>query len=185
MARALEGRFSDHHAAMCRLIAGPGQGAGRAIARVEAAIAEKATVREREIGLLKSVPGFGDATAWACTAEIGPAPCQWSSGHGKPVFYRLEAEGLECVLADARQVKNLPGRPKRDPSDSRWLAACFEHGSVTSCFVATPEFRVIREYARYRRDLTGDRVREKRRVEKLLEAAAIGSLRQTLRNDQG
>ncbi len=31
---------------------------------------------------------------------------------------RSEAGGLECVLADARQVKNLPGRPKRDPSDS-------------------------------------------------------------------
>jgi len=60
----------------------------------------------------------------------------------KPVFYRLEAEGFECVLADARQVKNLPGRPKRDPSDSRWLASCFERGSVTSCFVATPEFRM-------------------------------------------
>ena len=41
------------------------------------------------------------------------------------------------MLADARQVKNLPGRPKRDPSDSRWLAACFERGAVTSCFVAT------------------------------------------------
>ena len=38
-------------------------------------------------------------------------------------FYRLEAEGFECVLADAKQVKNLPGRPKRDPPDSRWLAA--------------------------------------------------------------
>jgi hypothetical protein len=89
------------------------------------------------------------------------------------VFYRLEAEGFECVLADARQVKNLPGRPKRDPSDSRWLAACFERGSVTGCFVATPEFRLIREHARYRRDLTADRTREKQRAEKLLEAAAI------------
>jgi hypothetical protein len=48
------------------------------------------------------------------------------------------------VLADAKQVKHLPGRPKHDPGDSRWLAACFERGAVTSCFVATPEFRVIR-----------------------------------------
>jgi len=80
---------------------------------------------------------------------------------------------LECVLADARQVKNLPGRPKRDASDSRWLAACFERGAVTGCFVATPEFRLIREHTRYRRDLTGDRTREKQRAEKLLEAAAI------------
>ena len=43
------------------------------------------------------------------------------------------------MLADARQVKHLPGRPKRDPSDSRWLAACFERGAITPCFVATPE----------------------------------------------
>jgi transposase len=91
----------------------------------------------------------------------------------KPVFYRLEAEGLECELADARQVKNLPGRPKRDPSDSAWLAACFERGAVTSCFVATPEFRIIRLHTRYRRDLTGERTREKNRVEKLLEDAAV------------
>jgi transposase len=46
------------------------------------------------------------------------------------VFYRLEAEGLECVLADARQVKNLPGRPKRDTTDSQWLAQNFERGAV-------------------------------------------------------
>ena len=91
----------------------------------------------------------------------------------KPVFYRLEAEGFECVLADARQVRNLPGRPKRDPSDSRWLAACFERGAVAGCFVATPEFRLIREHTRYRRDLTAERTREKQRAEKLLESAAL------------
>jgi transposase len=96
-----------------------------------------------------------------------------TSDYWKPVFYRLEAEGFECVLADARQVKNLPGRPKRDPSDSRWLAACFERGSVTSCFVATPEFRVIRLHTRYRRDLIEERTREKQRAEKLLESSAI------------
>ena len=91
----------------------------------------------------------------------------------KGPFYRLEAEGFECVLADAKQVKNLPGRPKRDPADSRWLAACFERGAVTSCFVATPEFRIIRLHTRYRRDLTEERTREKQRAEKLLESAAI------------
>jgi transposase len=77
------------------------------------------------------------------------------------------------VLADARQVKNLPGRPKRDPADSRWLAACFERGAVTSCFVACEEFRVIRLHTRYRRELTEERTRDKQRAEKLLESAAI------------
>jgi hypothetical protein len=32
------------------------------------------------------------------------------------------------VLADARQVKNLPGRPKRDTTDSAWITVCFERG---------------------------------------------------------
>src|SRR5262249_4604965 len=83
----------------------------------------------------------------------------------KGPFYRLEAEGFECVLADAKQVRHLPGRPKRDPADSRWLAACFERGAVTPCFVATEEFRVIRLHTRYRRDLTEERTREKQRAE--------------------
>ena len=70
-------------------------------------------------------------------------------------------------------MRHLPGRPKRDPADSRWLAACFERGTVTSCFVAAPEFRIIRLHTRYRRDLTAERTREKQRAEKLLESAAI------------
>jgi transposase len=94
----------------------------------------------------------------------------------KGPFYRLEAEGLECVLADARQVKNLPGRPKRDPADSRWLAACFERGAVRACFVATEEFRIIRLHTRYRRDLTQERTREKQRAEKLLESDPLTEL---------
>jgi transposase len=103
-----------------------------------------------------------------------PAVVMESTGdYWKGPFYRLEAEGFECVLADAKQVKNLPGRPKRDPADSRWLAACFERGAVTACFVATPEFRIIRLHTRYRRDLTEERGREKQRAEKLLESAAI------------
>jgi transposase len=110
---------------------------------------------------------------WLRCWQVPAVVMEATSDYWKPVFYRLEAEGFECVLADAKQVKNLPGRPKRDPSDSRWLAACFERGSVTACFVATPEFRVIREHTRYRRDLTGERTREKQRAEKLLESAAL------------
>jgi transposase len=78
-----------------------------------------------------------------------------------------------CVLADAKQVKKLPGRPERDPADSRWLAARFLRGTVTSCFVAIPECRVIRLHIRYRRDRTEERTREKQRAEKLLESAAL------------
>ena len=110
---------------------------------------------------------------WLRCWQVPAVVMEATSDYWKGPFYRLEAEGFECVLADAKQVKNLPGRPKRDPADSRWLAACFERGAVTACFVATPEFRVIRLHTRYRRDLTEERTREKQRAEKLLESAAI------------
>jgi transposase len=110
---------------------------------------------------------------WLRCWQVPAVVMEATGDYWKPVFYRLEAEGFECVLADARQVKNLPGRPKRDPSDSRWLAQCFERGAVRSCFVPDPEFRVIRLHTRYRRDLTEERTREKNRTEKLLESAAI------------
>ena len=110
---------------------------------------------------------------WLRCWQVPAVVMEATGDYWKPVFYRLEAAGLECVLADARQVKNLPGRPKRDASDSRWLAQNFERGAVRSCFVATPEFRVIRLHTRYRRDLIEERTREKQRVEKLLESAGI------------
>ena len=110
---------------------------------------------------------------WLRSWQVPAVVMEATGDYWKGPFYRLEAEGLDCVLAGARQVKHLPGRPKHDPGDSRWLAACFERGAVTPCFVATPEFRVIRLHTRYRRDLTDERSREKQRAEKLLESAAI------------
>ena len=110
---------------------------------------------------------------WLRCWQVPAVVMEATGDYWKPVLYRLEAEGFECVLADAKQVKNLPGRPKRDPSDSRWLAACFERGAIRSCFVPDPEFRVIRLHTRYRRDLTEERTREKNRAEKLLESSAI------------
>jgi transposase len=110
---------------------------------------------------------------WLRCWQVPAVVMEATGDYWKGPFYRLEAEGFECVLADAKQVRHLPGRPKRDPSDSGWLAQCFERGAVRSCFVPDPEFRIIRLHTRYRRDLTEERTREKNRTEKLLESAAI------------
>ena len=37
-----------------------------------------------------------------------------TSDYWKPPFYLLEAHGFEVWLVNARDVKNLPGRPKTD-----------------------------------------------------------------------
>ncbi|MGH3593842.1 MAG: hypothetical protein ACRDRF_22790, partial [Pseudonocardiaceae bacterium] len=37
-----------------------------------------------------------------------------TSDYWKPVFYLLEAQGLDPWLVNAKDVKHLPGRPKTD-----------------------------------------------------------------------
>jgi transposase len=108
---------------------------------------------------------------WLRCWQVPAVAMEATGDYWKPVFCRLEAEGSGCVLADARQIKNLPGRPKRDCLDSAWIAVCLQRGSITSCFVPTEEFRLIRLHTRCRRDLTGDRTRDKNRAG---EAAGIG-----------
>jgi len=83
LAMALEGRFTRHHGAMCRLILDQVRALEQAVAGVEMRIAAKAAAWEREIALVKTIPGFGDATAWTWIAEIGPAPHQWFATHEK------------------------------------------------------------------------------------------------------
>ncbi len=43
-----------------------------------------------------------------------------TSDYWKPVFYILEAKGLDPWLVNAKDVKHLPGRPKTDKLDAVW-----------------------------------------------------------------
>ena len=78
-------------------------------------------------------------------------------------YYLLEAAGLKVDLVNARDVKNVPGRPKTDLSDSEWIAE-------RSSFVPPP---ALRELTRYRSALTQERTREVHRLQNVLEDAGI------------
>jgi transposase len=88
-------------------------------------------------------------------------------------FYLLEAAGLDVQLVNARDVKNVPGRPKTDKLDAVWLAKLTEKGMLRPSFVPPRPVRVLRDYTRLRVDLTHDRTRHWQRLEKLLEDCLI------------
>jgi transposase len=96
-----------------------------------------------------------------------------TSDYWKPVFYLLEAQGVETWLVNARDVKHLPGRPKTDRLDAVWLAKVAERQMLRPSFVPPPAIRRLRDLTRYRTDLVGVRTAEKQRAEKLLEDAQI------------
>ena len=88
-------------------------------------------------------------------------------------YYLLEAAGLDVQLVNARDVKNVPGRPKTDKLDAVWLAKLTEKGLLRPSFVPPAPIRQLRDYTRLRVDLTRERTRYWQRLEKLLEDALI------------
>jgi len=108
-------------------------------------------------------------------AELGvqKVTVESTSDYWRIWFYLLEARGLDVQLVNARDVKNVPGRPKTDKLDSVWLAKLTEKGLLRPSFVPPKQIRVLRDYTRLRVDLTAERARHWQRLEKLLEDALI------------
>jgi transposase len=83
LSQALAGRFTEHHALLCRLHRDRIADFDAAVADLGERIAGKAAPWRRELDLLTTVPGFGDIVAWAWLGEIGPAPHRHFSSHDK------------------------------------------------------------------------------------------------------
>jgi len=96
-----------------------------------------------------------------------------TSDYWKPPFYLLEAHGFEAWVVNAKDVKNLPGRPKTDRLDAVWLCKVAERQMLRPSFIPPSPIRRLRDLTRYRVALVSDQTREKNRVEKLLEDAQI------------
>ena len=80
---ALAGRFTGHHAMLCRMHRDQVKLADHAIAKLDDQIAARAGRWQRELDLLVSIPGFGVVTAAVWLAEIGPAPHLWFDSHAR------------------------------------------------------------------------------------------------------
>jgi len=94
-----------------------------------------------------------------------------TGAYWKPFYYLLD-DGLDVMLVNARDARNVPGR-KSDVSDAAWLADLGAHGLVRASFVPPPPIRELRDLTRARTVITRERSREAQRLEKLLEDAGI------------
>jgi transposase len=105
--------------------------------------------------------------------QVGRVSVESTSDYWRIFYYLLEAAGLQVDLVNARDVKNVPGRPKTDKLDAVWLAKLTEKGLLQPSFVPPAPIRELRDYTRLREDLTRERSRYWQRLEKLLEDALI------------
>jgi len=119
-----------------------------------------------------TTPALLELRDWLTGLGVTLCVMEATSTYWKPPFYLLE-DAIECWVVNARDVKNVPGRPKTDKLDAVWLCKLAERGMLRPSFVPPPWQRELRDLCRYRRTLVQERTREKQRAEKLLEDTQI------------
>src|SRR6266446_5928476 len=86
-----------------------------------------------------------------------------------PLFHILEARGFEVALVNARHVKNVPGRPKTDRFDCRWLQKLHTYGLLASSFRPPEDICQLRSLLRHRDNLIQMTVKHIQHMQKALD----------------
>ena len=127
----------------------------------------------------KQLRTFGTATrelvqlrSWLVAEGCTHVAMESTGVYWKPVYAVLEGDELEIIVANAQQVKKVPGR-KTDVKDAEWIADLLCHGLLRPSFVPPLPIRELRDLTRYRRKLVESRSAERNRSLKLLESANI------------
>lgn len=88
-----------------------------------------------------------------------------------PLYAALEEE-FKVTVANARQVKAIPGR-KTDQSGSEWLAYLLRANLIKPSYIPEKRVRALRELTRLRVKLVQDMADYKNRCHKVLERCSI------------
>jgi transposase len=96
-----------------------------------------------------------ELAAWLKARGIQHVAMESTGVYWKPVWNILEAEGFDLLLANAQEVKIVPGR-KTDQKDSQWIADLHQHGLLRKSFVPPRQVRDLRDLTRTRATLAQD-----------------------------
>jgi transposase len=108
---------------------------------------------------------------WLAAFGVQQVVMEATGVYWKPVWAILEDE-FECLLVNARHVKQVPGR-KTDVKDAEWLCQLAEAGLLRASFVPPKPIRALRNLTRYRKTQIQERSREANRLHKALEDTGI------------
>ncbi len=110
--------------------------------------------------------------AWLEQEGITHVVMESTGVYWKPVWQILDNGRLHLLLANAKAVKNMPGR-KTDQADCIWLATLLRKGLIRGSFIPPAAVRALRDLCRARTTLVQQRSEVVLRIQKLLEEANI------------
>jgi transposase len=111
--------------------------------------------------------------AWLRQAGVDTVAMEATGVYWVPLYDLLEAEGFRVLLVDPHQTRAVPGRPKTDVKDCRWIQRLHSLGLLSAAFRPDEPIRVLRSYQRHRASLVEDASRFILRMQKALEQMNI------------
>jgi transposase len=106
---------------------------------------------------------------WLTACRITTVVMESTGVYWIPLFQMLEARGFAVALVNARHVKNVPGRPKTDRFDCRWLQRLHSYGLLASSFRPPAAICQLRSLLRHRDSLIQMSVKHIQHMQKSLD----------------
>src|SRR3954451_7276382 len=113
--------------------------------------------------------GLLELAEWLAESGCTRVAMEATGVYWRPVWHILAEHEFALVLANAAQVKNVPGR-NTDVNDATWLAELLAHGLVRPSFVPDAPTAELRSLLRTRKQLVRERAGHARRLQKTLES---------------
>jgi transposase len=104
---------------------------------------------------------------WLKTNNTIDVVMESTGSYWTTLYMTLEDANFKPILANAHQVKAIPGR-KTDQRDSEWLAYLHRSSLIRPSYVPTKPIRELRELARTRVKYVESRTQYKNRCQKIL-----------------
>ncbi|WP_291728921.1 IS110 family transposase [Bernardetia sp.] len=122
--------------------------------------------------------GLTELADWLVSLGITTVAMESTGIYWLTVYDILVERNIEVCLANARYVRNVPGR-KTDVKDSQWLQQLHSVGLLHRSFIPNEQIRVLRTYLRLRHQQVIAKGQAINRIEKSLQQMNI-KLRQVI-----
>jgi transposase len=109
--------------------------------------------------------------AWLTECHVTHVVMEATGTYWKAVWHLLEAS-FTLVLANAAQIRNLPGR-KSDVKDAEWMTDLLAHGLIRGSFVPPAPIQEVRDLTRTRKQLVREIAQHTQRIQKALDIANL------------
>ncbi len=119
-----------------------------------------------------TTPGLNRLADWLSEQGVTTVAMESTGVYWIPLFEILDSRGFEVVLANARQVKHVPGR-KTDLLDCQWLQLLHACGLLRGSFRPSDDICQLRALIRERNTMVEQRSDWIRRMQKCLDQMNI------------